>query len=347
MKSEYRFYLFAGGCLALGSVLAYLRGEISIALIGLLFSVGSATLGQKSQQKVEEQREIARGLLEDKSDLKDEIERQRKQARSVSQEIQEEQERKSQLREEKKRMNQRLSNLKRALKRKGVDTEYLLDKYDSSLYAPLMVLTHFQAPKHNTEEDAKRITSNLKTLDTQMLHGATRIVPPRNFDQDISTKEDLQKWFDEQVLDGDPTLTHKLEAISIADVSKTFDRNQTVDNDGRGFVTNTISELFETDTIIPTEDLIEILARDKRVSLEDELRENIALLAVQSASENQMEQIIKSQSQLENDLGTLDQIAETDAERISEALRDVGVDDSNDLSNEVKNEAERLKDVLS
>lgn len=347
MKSEHRFYLFAGLTLAVGAALAIQRASVPIALISLVFAVVSTAWGKRTEQRIQEKQDVIDGLLQDKTDLKEGLSKQRQKSTEIQQQLHAEREEKEALREAKKRENQRLSNLKRALRRKGIDTDYLIEKYDRSLYAPLMVLTHFSAPNNNSEDDAEFITENLKALDTKMLHGSARIVPPRNFDQDIRTKKELRAWFDEQILGGRTNLTHKLEVISVADIAQTFDRDASVDKEGPDFETNTVSELFETDTVIPTEDLLDILSRSDRISLEEELRENIALLVVPNASEEQMDQVLKAQTSLEEGLGELTQIAQTDVDAIEGVLAAHGVDDSQELAKGMKDEAERLSAVLS
>ena len=347
MESEQKFYLFALVCLTGGLTIAYINGSVPIALISLVFGVGNGILGRRAEKRIQEKQELIDELLEDKTDLKEGLTRQRERVNETEQQLEAEQEEKERLQEAKKRENQRLSNLKRALRQKGISTDYLVEKYDSALYAPLMVLTHFNAPNNNSEKDAEFIKSNLEALDTKMLHGSARIVPPRNFDQSLSTKGELREWFDENVLGGRTDLAHKLEAISVVDVAQTFDRDATDDESGRGFETHTVSELFETDTVIPTEDLLDILSRSDRISLEEELRENIALLAVQGASESQMDQVLEAQQELEEQLGGLTQIAQTDVGDISAVLNQHDVEDSDSLAESIRDEAERLDGILN
>jgi hypothetical protein len=347
VKSEHRYYLLAAILFAVAVGIVVVRGSIPVALVSFGFSIATGVTGRKTEQEIEEKQEIIDELLQDKSDLKEGLSNQRERSAKIREQLEVEREEKSDLREAKKRENQRLSNLKRALKRKGIDTEYLLDKYDESLYAPLMVLTHFSAPNNNTEEDAEYIKDNLRALDTKMLHGSARIVPPRNFDQSIRTKEELQEWFDDQILGDQTDLTHKLEVISVVDITQTFDRDASEAKDGPDFETHTISELFETDTVIPTADLLEILSRSDRISLEEELRENIALLVVQNASEEQMDQLLNVQTELEEELGDLPQIAQTDVDEIGEVFAKQGIDDAEELAVGVKEEAERLNAILN
>lgn len=347
MKPEHRFYIFAGISLAAGIIIAILKRSFPIALVSLFFAVGSGIWGRRTEQRIKEKQEIIDDLIRDKSELKEGVKRHRQRSTQVTEKLVEEREEKERIREEKKKKNQRLSNLKRALQRKGIDTDYLIDKYDEALYAPLMVLTHFSAPNNNSKEGATFIKSNLEALDTKMLHGSARIVPPRNFDQDIRSKEGLQRWFDENVLDGRTDLVHKLEAISVVDVSQTFDRDASGEIDGPDFETNTVSDLFETDTVVPTEDLLEILSRSERISLDEELRGNIALLVVPSASETQMDQVLEVQNSLEDSLGELTQIAQTGVDDIRATFANHGIDDAEDLAENVKKEAERLDPILN
>lgn len=333
MKSERQFYLFAGVCVVAGGGIAISNDSIPTAFVSLVFAVGSTVWGRRVENTLERKQSVIEHLLETKSEVKNKLSDER--------------DTKKQLQEEKKLKNQRLSNLKQVLQRKGIDTDYLLEKYDKSLYAPLMVLTHFSNPNNNSQEKAEVINSNLEALDSKMLHGSARIIPPRNFDQNLNSKRELQEWFDANVLNDRDDIAHKLEAISVVDVMKTFDRDASVDNDGPDFKTNTVSDLFETDTVLPTEDLLEILSRSDRISPEQELRENIALLAVPHASEDQMEQLIKGQVHLEDSLGELPQIVQTDIEDIEAELQEQGVDDPQQLARDLRKEAERIETLLN
>ena len=240
-----------------------------------------------------------------------------------------------------------MRNLKRALRRKGIDTEYLIDKYDNSVYAPMMVLTHFSSPNNNTEDDEEFIKSNLEALDTKVLQGGARIVPPRNFDQSIDTQERLESWFRENVLGGRDGLGYKLEALFVADLTRVFDDDASSGQDDSSFPSNTVTELFEPDTVIPDEDLFNILSRSDRISLGEELRENIALLAVHNASETQMEEVIESQSTLEDRLGELSQIAATEPAEIQSVLADCNISESEELADSIHQEATRLAEVIN
>lgn len=340
MKSEQRYYFFAAICFIAALYITLNNQKLSVAFVALTFSIGSATYGRRLETTLQEKQSIIEDLIQDKQSL-------RRNASKTRTKLQSERERKAELQEEKKRENRRLSNLKRALKRKGIDTDYLLEKYDESLYAPLMVLTHFSAPHNNSKEDHKFISANLDALDTKMLHGSARIVPPRNFDQSIRTKKELQDWFDSEVLGDRDDLAHKLEVISIVDITKTFDRDASPPTDGPDFKTHTVSELFETDTVLPTEDLLELLSRSDRISLEEELQENIALLVVHDASETQMEQLIEAQTELEAALGDLTQISNTPIDDIAKAFEQAGINEPKQLATAAKDEATRLHDVIN
>lgn len=332
MKSEHVFYLFAGICLIGGGVVLIIGGPISLSFISLIFGVGSSVWGWRRQADIKKKQTRIDELIEGKS--------------QIEEQLREERENKEAIREQKIQKNRRLSNLKQVLQRKGIDTEYLIEKYGRDLKAPLMVLTHFSAPRNNSEEEAKIIKLSLDSLDSKMLHGSARIIPPRNFDQSITSRDELEDWFDENVLDGRTDLTHKLEALSIVDIGQTFDRDASKDDDKQDFKTNTVSDLFETDTVIPTEDLVEILSRSDKISLEEELRQNVALLVVPNASKEQMEQVLEVQSKIENELGDVREISQTDTERIEDVFRQYDINDPESLGEGVQEEAQRIVEAL-
>lgn len=156
----------------------------------------------------------------------------------------------------------------------------------------------------------------------------------------------MAEWFDEAVLNGRTDLNYKLEFLSVVDLNRALDRDASIDTEGGDFPSNTISELFETDTVVPTEDLLNILARDERISIEDEIRENMALLAVSSATEAQMDAIISKQSEIQSELGPLHQVANTRVSDIGAVFSKYEIPDSVGLAEDVKQEANQLQDIL-
>jgi len=323
----------------------YSGASIYIPAASLLLAIISFVSGTRLRKEIQQKEQAIHELLSEKSNLRSDLDEKQSRVQNLKSDLEQQREKKERFREERKRENQRLKNLKRILKNKGIDTSYLVDKYDSSLYAPVMVLTHFNSPNHNSESEAEVINENLDALDADTLHGATKIIPPRNFDQDVSRKEELRDWFDEEILDGETDLSHRLEFLSIVDINQVFDRDNAEDDDG-GYPANTVSDLFDTDTVVPTEELLDILVNSDRISIEDEIRQNVALLAVSSASKQQMDEIISNQTGIQDDLGTLTEIANTDPDRVGTVLSKYGVADSDKLAQSIVQEANRLNDIL-
>lgn len=323
----------------LASTISLVFGAVSVFL-----GVVSLVSGWNLHKTIRRQERMLDAHIGETTVLRNVLRDEKSRSAELQEDLKKERSKKEDLRTEKQRENQKLRNLKRVLRSKGIDTQYISDKYDGTLRAPLMVLTHFNAPDYNTEEDAAMIKSNFADLDAKTLHGATKIIPPRNFDQSIKTKEQLERWFDDKVLGGQSGLTHKLEAISVADLTRVFDRDQT--EGVRGWEMNTVSSLFDTDTVIPTEDLLELLARSDRISIESELRDNVALLAINYASENQIEQIIRRQSDIQSELGEITQIANTAPAQIERVLLENGVSGADELAGHIRDEASRLSEIL-
>lgn len=309
------------------AVVLYIIGApAAITLLSFVISVGSGAFGWQKRKEVETLESAMYSLLEEKEDLKEELEDT----------------------EEKKQLkSQRLRNLKQVLDREGIDADYLIEEYGQPLKAPLLVLTHFKADSGwNTEEGEQFIRDQLDKLDTKVLHGATRVIPPRSIDQNVETREDLEEWFHGVVLGDRDDLIYKLELLSIVDLRQVFGRD-TAGDDGGQFEMNTIDELFDTDPVVPTHELLEILARSDRISMEDELRKNVALLAIPYASEQQMKEIIRHQPTIQDDLGDITQISNTKEEQIEELLKEHEISGSEELAVGIKQEAKTLKAVLT
>ncbi|WP_435128344.1 hypothetical protein [Halobaculum sp. D14] len=318
---------YAGSAILIiaGGVLYVTGAPAAITLLSFLFSVGSGVFGWRKQREVKTLESAMDSLLEEKKGLKEELEatEERKQLKS-----------------------QRLRNLKQVLDREGIDADYLIEKYGQPLKAPLLVLTHFNSDKGwNTEEGEQYIRNRLEELDAKVLHGATRVIPPRSVDQEIETREELEDWFHDEVLGGRDDLTYKLELMSIVDLRQVFGQDRAGD-DGGQFEMNTIDELFDTDPVVPTDDLLDILARSDRISMEDELRENVALLAIPYASESQMRDIIQHQPSIQSNLGDITQIGNTDIERIEQVLEEHDVQGAEELATGIQEEARSLRPIL-
>lgn len=185
----------------------------------------------------------------------------------------------------------------------------------------------------------------LEKLGTEVLHGAIKVIPPHSINQDVETREELEKWFREEVLGGRDDLTYKLELLSIVDLRQVFGEDLADEDDS--FEMNTIDELFETDPVILTNELVSILARDNRISMKEELQENIALLAVPYASEQEMKELIRHQPAIQNKLGGINQISNTDEKYIEKQLQNHDTDSAREISVGIKEEAKTLNDILN
>ncbi|QCC49765.1 hypothetical protein [Halapricum salinum] len=345
MKGEHFRYLIAVAAVIVGIVSAFIGASVIISLASLSIGAFSVASGKKARDKIQQKERIIEALITEKSELRTNLKQKRDRVDTLSSNLEQEAQQKQKIRAEKQKENQRLQNLKRVLRREGIDTSYLVDKYDNSLYAPVLVLTHFSSPNHNDEDGEEVISENLESLSAKTLHGATKIIPPRNFDQDISGRQELQEWFDEEVLSGNSDLAHRLEFLSVVDINQVFDRDN-AEEDEVGYPANTVNELFDTDTVIPTEDLLDILARSDKISIESEIRQNIALLAVPNASKDQMNDIIESQKEIQDQLGNLTEIANTSPGRINSVLSEYDVDNADQLARAIQREANRLKGIL-
>ena len=346
MKREFLRYFIAVFAVIIGFGSAFAGVSVILSLASLLVGVFSLVTGKQAQDRIQQKENLIEELIFEKSDLKTDLEQKRERVDDLKSNLEYEVQQKEKLRAEKKRENQRLQNLKRVLQREGIDTSYLVDKYDNALYAPVMVLTHFSSPNHNDEDGEEVISENLDSLSAKTLHGATKIIPPRSFDQDISGRQELQEWFDREVLDGNTDLAHRLEFLSVVDINQVFDRDN-AEEEGRGYPANTVNDLFDTDTVIPTEDLLDILARSDRISIEEEIRENIALLAVSSASKEQMDALIQSQKSIQKQLGNLTEVSNTEVTRIRSVLSEHNVSEPDQLAEEIRKEATRIKKILN
>ncbi|WP_135854154.1 hypothetical protein [Halorussus salinus] len=322
----------------LGIICFLLDMPVLLSLLSFLVGVISLAGGEKErkqltrkEKRVATYERILTEILGEKENLEEDL----RQIKKKNEEVQLEKQQKS----------QRFSNLKRFLERKGIDPAYIVEEYGESLKAPLLVLTHFNYPKHNSEKDAEFIHDNLDRLGSQSLQGATRVIPPRSIDQDIESKSDLESWFENEILGGREDLNYRLELLSLVSLSEVFGRDESRE-DSNGFGSEIINNIFEEDPVIKTKDLAHLLDETERFSLKDELRKNIILLSIPYASENQLEEIIQNQMEIQNELGDTIQISNTTTDKIDETLSNYNVSNTDELSKGIREEANQAKAIL-
>lgn len=321
-KEKY-WYLGGGALLILGAVLVTLDLPVILSYLSLAVGVVSEGVGlYKRQQRVSVNKELLDELINEKSRLRDDLESKEEKLEEVA--------------EERARKSQRLQNLKQVLDREGIDTEYLVEEYGKPLKAVLIVITH---TRRNDEKEY--IKKRIESLGGESIHGATKLIPPSSVDQDISNSDELVEWFQETVLEG-KDLQYKLELLTLLDVKQLYGEDKT---EGDTYY-EVVDDLFDLDSLIPSVDIIDILAHSSRFSLQDELRKNVALLAVTSASQEQLEAIISSQPSIQNALGPITQIANTDVDDIESVLQDADVPDAGELAPSLRQEARRIELIL-
>lgn len=111
-----------------------------------------------------------------------------------------------------------------SLKRQGVSTEKLIREYDSPLNAILISYASQHVPTENGGNRKKAfLRDELNRFDVVSLGGTDFLIPPNRVPTSIKTKEDLETWFDSEILKG---RFCKIKFMALIDLSsKVFWKN--------------------------------------------------------------------------------------------------------------------------
>lgn len=326
---QQRWYYFAGGVALFLAVISFLRGEHTvIPLLAVFISVGSFLVAQREKQRSNNNREALHSLIE--NDMLPVVRDNNR------------------IRESEEAQKRRIRNIEEVLSRKGVDTKYLVNKYadQNPIYAPLITITHTR----KTNEVPEYIKNKLEGSGSELIHGATKVLPPSTVTKDMMTEDGLRAWFREDILEGND-VEYKLELLTLIDLTRSYSDMRGSHGNGSKIEGTLIEEIyndkFTVDDVINHDDFVDLVSESERISLGDELRENIGLLAARIASEDQMKQIIDNQNFLESSLGNVFQISNTDFQEIRNVLEKSDVSDPENLARGIKTEAERLSKILT
>lgn len=107
------------------------------------------------------------------------------------------------LRREQKRRAKERHHIVQALKRSGLSTDRLIDRYDKPLNAILIsYATQVEPTQKGFYRKCKFIRDELMTYNAKGLGGSDFLIPPTKVPNWIKNNEDLQTWFEQDILKG-------------------------------------------------------------------------------------------------------------------------------------------------
>jgi len=195
---------------------------------------------------------------------------------------------------EKRRTKER-HHIVQALKRSGLSADKLIDKYDKPLNAILIsYATQVEPATSGFYRKCKFVQEELKSHNARSLGGQDFLIPPANVPKWIKNNKDLQKWFEEEIL---KKRYCKLKFLILFDLRKKAFWQNYVPYKQKKPWNFTIGEILRIEDLF-TE------AQISKIALSDIVRSgDIAWLASDILSPDELEIIHKNQSLIEGELG--------------------------------------------
>ncbi len=221
-----------------------------------------------------------------------------------------------------------------SLKRSGLSTDKLVERYDNSINAILIsYVTQVEQTGTGYYKPCKFVQEELKRFNAKSLGGADFLIPPAKVPTWIKNRDDLESWFENEILKGRYC---KLRYLILFDLrKKSFWRSYVPYVQVKPW-NYTIGEVLNVEDIFTEEQSI-------RIALDNIIREgDIVWLASRLLSGSELDKLHKNQQFIENKLGkpSLRELADADIpNRLSPILTDIGISNPDDVSKAIVDEA--------
>lgn len=223
-------------------------------------------------------------------------------------------------------------HMARALKRRSISVEKLLDRY----HRPLRAILVTYSAQHRTSDNGRVersafIRAELERFGARSLGGNVIIVPPRHVPANIKDRAGLKLWFEEEILRG------RFCRINLALIDL---RMSTYWGTYLPYISirpfhRTIGEVLSADDVFTDEQM-------RGIALADVISSgDVAWLASAVVGEDELDIIIRNQATIEESLGrpSLRLLAKDEMhDRLVESLRDF-VDEPADIARRIIEEA--------
>jgi hypothetical protein len=196
--------------------------------------------------------------------------------------------------DQRKRVKER-HHIVQALKRSGISADKLINKYDKPLNA---ILISYASQKELTPRGRLReshfIRTELERYNVKYLGGSDSLIPPAKVPKNIKNSNDLKIWFDSEILKGRYC---KLKFLVLLDLKKKAFWDSNLPYIQTRTLHHTLGEVLTIEDIFTEEQI-------SKIALSDIVRSgDIAWLASDILSPDELEIIHKNQSLIEGELG--------------------------------------------
>jgi len=245
----------------------------------------------------------------------------------------------STLEKERKKGELERSTIFDSIRKSGLSTEKLIEKYNKPINA-ILICTYFQKVPDETPygKDYKFIFEELQRYNGKSLGGGIYVIPPQNMPEKINNRNDLNEWFDNEILKGRYC---KLKFLILFDLRKNayWMNNlpyQPTDNPFHRTHRN-IGEVLPLEDIFNEDQIAQTTTIAKIVSHGD-----IGWLAHKYISEVDLAKLRVKQLSIENSLGnpTLKELVHGDYQsKIENALETINIDNPSEVAKSIIREA--------
>lgn len=229
-----------------------------------------------------------------------------------------------------------------SIKRSGLSTEKLIDRYGKGLRA-ILISCFNQRIRSDTVygEPGKFLYEELKRFNGKYLGGGVYLIPPANVPKYIQNRNDLEQWFNTEILKGRYCILKFLILFNLG--KKAYWKNYLLYKQTRE-LNRTLGDVLDIDDLF-TEEQIKTTTISNIIKGGD-----IGWLVYNYLSESEFQVIHNNQNIIENSLGnpSLRTLADDSmVEKISSVLTSYSISNSTDVAKAIVNEAKFWHSRLS
>jgi hypothetical protein len=182
-----------------------------------------------------------------------------------------------------------------SLKRRGLSTEKLIEKYNKPLNA---ILISYASQKVKTNKGYLKedsfIREELKKYGSKYLGGTDAIIPPTRIPKKIKNNEDLRKWFEKKIL---KERYCKLKFLSLIDLKKKTFWKTYLPYEQKKPKHFSIGDVLKLEDLFNEEDI-------KNISVSEIIKDgDILWLASSLLGEKELDKLVRNQKRIESQLG--------------------------------------------
>jgi hypothetical protein len=221
-----------------------------------------------------------------------------------------------------------------SIKRSGLSTEKLIDRYGKGLRAILISCFNQRIPSATVYgEPEKFLYEELKRFNGKYLGGGVYLIPPASVPKYIQNRNDLEQWFNTEILKGRYCILKFLILFNLG--KKAYWKNYLLYKQTRE-LNRTLGDVLDIDDLF-TEEQIKTTTISNIIKGGD-----IGWLVYNYLSESEFQVIRNNQNIIENSLGnpSLRTLADDGmVEKISSVLTSYSISNSTDVAKAIVNEA--------